>query len=267
MKTIELTLPTSVKDLPLYDNYQALLESLTEILDKLKTNFSHSLEVTSERTKDMYSSLGNIDFTRRASHEGRESRRSFNFSKFTQWRPSKKFVKSVIYGVVFVVLVVVARNVLGTSATSTSDQRVEIEGPKAQTEINKEFSFPLTDENGDVVSEYKYVIESAELRNEILVQGVPAHAINDRTFLIINLKLVNEYNQAIEVNASDFVRLSINGNDNELLAPDIHSDPVRVQAISTKSTRIGFPISDFDTNLLLQVGEINGDKEIVEINL
>jgi hypothetical protein len=59
----------------------------------------------------------------------------------------------------------------------------------------------------------------------------------------------------------------VNGNTSELLAPDIHNDPVEVQAISTKPTRVGFPINDTDKKLTLFIGEINGQKDKVELGL
>ena len=107
----------------------------------------------------------------------------------------------------------------------------------------------------------------AELRKEILIKGQKATAIKGRIFLIINLKIVNTLKQGINVNARDYMRLTVNGNSNELLAPDIHNDPVEVQAISTKHTRVGFAINDNEKNYVLQVGEIDGGKESIKLNL
>ena len=59
----------------------------------------------------------------------------------------------------------------------------------------------------------------------------------------------------------------MNANENELLAPDTHNDPVEIQAISTKFTRVGFIINDSDKDLVLHVGEIQGDKEKIELDL
>lgn len=69
------------------------------------------------------------------------------------------------------------------------------------------------------------------------------------------------------MNTRDYVRLIIDGNQEEKLAPDIHNDPVEIQAISTKQTRLGFAIDDNDKSLALQVGEIDGEKEVIELNL
>ena len=71
----------------------------------------------------------------------------------------------------------------------------------------------------------------------------------------------------IKINTKDFIRLSVNNNQNEWLAPDLHNDPVEVQAISTKNTRLGFPVNESDKNLVLQVGEIEGYKQQISLSL
>ena len=74
-------------------------------------------------------------------------------------------------------------------------------------------------------------------------------------------KIVNDLNQGLEVNSRDYVRITVNGSTKELFAPDIHNDPVEVQAISTKNTRVGLAINETDKNIELRVGEINGEKQ------
>lgn len=133
--------------------------------------------------------------------------------------------------------------------------------------INKEFNFPLKDNKGQELAKLKYTIESAELMNKILVQGKTVSLVKGRTFLIINLKLTNNFNKPIKVNTKDYARLVINGNEKELLAPDIHSDPVAIKPNSSEATRVGFAISDSDKNLKLKVGEITGEKTSIDIKL
>jgi hypothetical protein len=106
----------------------------------------------------------------------------------------------------------------------------------------------------------------AELRDEIIVKGKQATAIKGRTFLIVNLKITNDFDKTITINTRDYVRLTVNKNS-EKLAPDIHNDPVEIQADSTKYTRVGFPIDDTDKDLTLTVGEINGPKQTIKLNL
>ncbi len=123
-------------------------------------------------------------------------------------------------------------------------------------EINKEFSFGLKDKEKTKI---KYLIESGEILNEIIVRGEPVKALPGRSFLILNLKITNEGRRGIQINSRDFVRLSLAANE-EWQAPDIHNDPVEVQAISTKYSRLGFPIKSGEKEFKMRLGEIEGEK-------
>jgi len=167
----------------------------------------------------------------------------------------------IALAVIFLVIKLVNK----PSNTDTQDV-TDVAKPKATTSIDREFTFPLKNKDREEVSRIKFYIGQAELRDEIIIKGKKATAIKGRDFLVLNLKITNDFNQSIEIDTRDYVRLSVNGNENERLAPDIHNDPVEVQAISTKLTRIGIPVDEKDSNLVLFVGEIKGDKERVEIN-
>lgn len=151
-------------------------------------------------------------------------------------------------------------------AISSGDGRTEAPSPVATQGLNKTFSFPLLDEEGKELAKITYYIESANLQDSFIYQGSKATAVKGRTFLIFNLKITNPYKQTIEVNARDYVRIKMNGSD-EQLAPEIHNDPVEIQANSTKYTRIGLPINETDKDIILLIGELNGDKETVKLNL
>lgn len=196
-----------------------------------------------------------------------------NFSEGGRLKPKlniKKLAKGalLILSVSFIAFILI-RTISNFSTISQGNQeeQVEIKEVKTSQGINREFTFPLTDEDGEEVGKIKYYLESAELRDEIIVNGQKATSIKGRTFLIVILKISNDYSKSIEINTRDYIRLSVNGNKDEWLAPDIHNDPVEVQAISIKNTRVGFPIYESDKNLVLRIGEINGDKEEVELTL
>ncbi len=179
--------------------------------------------------------------------------------------PSKKIAKVLLLiGIAAVVLISGAKIIGRLGKGGISDTRQEVQGAKASQDLNREFTFPLKNSEGEEVSRIHYGIEKAELRDEIIVKGQKATAIKGRTFLILTLKIKNDYDQPIEIDTRDYVRLSID-NDGEWLAPTIHNDPVEVQAISTMHTRLGFPIDDESKNLVLQIGEISGEKERVSI--
>ena len=154
-------------------------------------------------------------------------------------------------------------SVLGTNQSGSQEQ---IAPPYATMQIDRELIFPLRNEKGDKVSEFKYIVQNAELTREIVVKGTKATSVKGRTFLILNLKINNDGKQKIQVNTRDYLRLTVNGNSAEFLAPDIHNDPVEVQPISTKFTRVGFAIDDTTQNIKLQMGEIDGEKQYVDLN-
>jgi hypothetical protein len=195
---------------------------------------------------------------------------SFEQHKGRRKLPMKNIARASVLLVVAVLIIIVGRKVLigrKTNSNSTSSAQADVLGAKATQDINRDFDFPVKNSNGEKLTDFKYSIESAELRDQIIVQGQKATAVSGRTFLIINLKITNDQDKPITINTKDYIRLSVNGNKDEWLAPDIHNDPVDVQAISTKYTRVGFPVNNSDKNLVLRVGEIDGDKQEIELNL
>lgn len=181
--------------------------------------------------------------------------------------PVNKFPKKLSVIILMLLLVVISFSVgkMTQNTAGAIDQKTEAPKAKATQVLNKGFMFDLKDDKGKTVSKSNYMVESAELQDSILVKGQIARAVRGKTFLIFNLKITNNYNKAIVVNTRDFMRLIIN-NSKEFLAPDIHNDPVQIQGVSTKYTRLGFPISEDYKSLKLQIGQIEGKKETINLN-
>jgi hypothetical protein len=146
------------------------------------------------------------------------------------------------------------------------DSRVSAPAPAATQSLNKEFKFPIRDDKGNRVSDVNYLIQSVNLQDSFIYQGKLAEAVKGRTFMIVNLKITNPYSKSIQINARDYIRVRVNGTS-EQLAPEIHNDPVQVDAKATKYTRIGLPINDTDKDIELLVGEINGSKTTIKLSL
>ena len=145
--------------------------------------------------------------------------------------------------IVVVALLVIFNPFSSGGPKATSNSKTTIKSALATQSLNKEFQFPLKGEKDTVIGQIKYVIENAELRDEIIVKGKKANAVSGRTFLVLNLKITNETNQTISMNTKDYVRLFVNGNDQEPLSPSIHNDPVVVDAISFQPTKKSFSIN------------------------
>jgi hypothetical protein len=195
------------------------------------------------------------------------------FKRFFKKSPMVPFIGIVV--VVFAIAIFALYNVISRStnnatptlASNNGAKQIAVNKPVVQETLNRSFDFPLKDANGKVVSKLKYVIQSAEIDNQIIIKGQQATAIQGRTFLVLNLQITNSYDKSVQLNTRDYLRL-ITGSSPEKLAADIHNDPVEVQAISTKYTRLGFPIDAADTkSLTLQVGEIQGTKQTIKLDL
>lgn len=185
----------------------------------------------------------------------------------------KKFLNKYVVSI-FVVLAVIASvyylitNDSGNSQVSSSSQsQVKVQGVISETTPNQEFQFPLMGSDGEVLSNIKFEIVDASLRDVVSVQGQKAYPTENKLFLILGVKITNDLDQPIEMSTKDYVRLVVNGNQEELLAPEMHNDPVEIQAISTKKTRLGFSVDRNDSDFVLKVGEINGEKQDVTLNL
>lgn len=181
--------------------------------------------------------------------------------------PNKKLVSFLTVAVVLVLAVIFIKSIMPSSGNTlaVATDKVKVQDAKASQTIERELQIPIKDNKGEELTRIKYLIQNAELRDEIVIKGKRGTAVAGRTFLILNIKLVNDYNKSIDINTKDFVRLTV-GNSEEWLAPEIHNDPVNVQAISTKFTRIGFPVNEGEKNFKLQVGEITGEKSVIDLN-
>jgi len=192
----------------------------------------------------------------------------FSYSLEAKKGSMKKKILLLGGSVCIIILLVIGGYLIGKNTQASSNQvtSIAVDKPYFSKDINRDFSFPVKDAKGNTVATITYTIESANLQNQIILQGQRADAVTGRTFLIFNVKILNPSTQNIQINTRDFIRVTVD-NSNELLAPEIHNDPVDIQPISTKYTRIGLPIDTTVTSVTLHVGEIDGTKTPITIPL
>jgi len=188
----------------------------------------------------------------------------FNFNK-----KKIRLILPIIFGLIVVAAIVSVVRGLPDAKSDPSRGSSQVAMPDTLATINldRKFDFPLKDEKGKTAGTFEYVIESATLQKQIIVQGQRATAVSGRVFLILNLKITNNLKQMIQLNTRDYLRLVVTSNNVEQLAPEIHNDPVEVQAISTKYTRVGIALDEADVrkNVQLKVGEIDGEKQNIDL--
>lgn len=170
------------------------------------------------------------------------------------------FLILIVAGAVFISLRTVLRRAASTPQVAGQISTV----PVSATQINRDFSFVVYDKNKKLTDSVKYTITDAQLTKEIIIKGQKASAVSGRAFLIINLKLVNDFNDSLFLNTRNYMRIQPKGSADKL-APEIHNDTVEVQPLSTKLTRIGLPVDENTKEFTLFVGELDGEKEAIAI--
>jgi hypothetical protein len=166
---------------------------------------------------------------------------------------------AIITAGLFLVSRVTANNINRKSANNNASIS-STPANKLHTNVNQNILITVT---GKYFKKLNYEIESADVVNEIIVNGQRIQSVGGKSFLVLNIKITNDNNQGIQINSRDYVRLA-GSNTNEWYAPEIYNDPLEVQAISTKTGRIGFTVDNAQREFNLRIGEINGDKKIVK---
>lgn len=181
--------------------------------------------------------------------------------------------KTIIYrkkvGILLLVLIVGVALLVGVryalSRSVSKSVLSTVTTPDAITvPVEREFSFQVYDKDKQLSDSVRYIITSAQLTKQIIIKGQKANAVSGRTFLILNLKLVNDFDKSLFLNTRNYIRVQPTGTQDKL-APEIHNDTVEAQPLSTKLTRIGLPVDENIKEFTLFVGELEGEKEAISI--
>lgn len=181
----------------------------------------------------------------------------------------KKALPFIILGIVLLgVIILTTRFIQSTFAgqqNSTTDGRIELKEARGKMILDKNYEFPILDDKGKEVTKLKFLLNTAELRDEIILKGEKVTLLKGSTYLVVTIKLTNKSDKFINMKVRNYVRLGLNNNNEDWAAADVYNDPVEVQPFSTKQTRLAFPISENDTNWILKVGDLNGKKEDIPL--
>ena len=150
------------------------------------------------------------------------------------------------------------------SQSSVSGEATYVaEGPRAQ--LNKRFEVPIKDAEGKEVGSALVVnVTYLERTGELIYQGRRLLSKGGKDFIVINLEVENATENRLTVRPVDFFRLI--DESGKSYAPDIQTDPVKVEPKSSKRTRTVYIVGDDQKNLKFMIGEIKGgNSETVEV--
>ncbi|OGD86754.1 hypothetical protein A2Z23_02765 [Candidatus Curtissbacteria bacterium RBG_16_39_7] len=180
--------------------------------------------------------------------------------RFAAWNKKTvlklSFAAFVILAVAFLLLRAGGRSSETFTGSNVSPQKSII--------LSKTFQLAGNTENDSPTENFmNLTLTNAETTKQILIQGKPATAKGGKIFLIINLEIDNPHNQKLYISPVDLMRLV--GPDDKKFAPDVHNNQVAIEPISIKKTRVGFVINEGTDDWKLQVGEVAGAKEIIDL--
>lgn len=170
----------------------------------------------------------------------------------------KLFILIGIPVIAFIAVLLVRQQIISKQAN-----KVNAQAPTATYTINKSYTFTGVDNAGREKGKISLAMTTAEKVTEVVVRDQTFRARNNKVFLLVNLELTNSSSTPLNIFPGDLMRLTYNGVEEKKYSPDLHNNLVLVSPISTKPDRVGFVIPNDAKNLKLQVGELDGKKEII----
>lgn len=135
--------------------------------------------------------------------------------------------------------------------------------PLKETELDRAFTFNAQRQDGAGTEGIQFTIFEAELKDEIKVQGEPRKAGKDKAYLLLRLELNNETTNRLKFTSADHVRRI--SEENKKYAPDYHNGTVTLDPISVRNDLMSFLVDKETELFIFQVGELEGEKENVEV--
>lgn len=180
--------------------------------------------------------------------------------------PNKK--KYTIIGIVAVVVILVIVFLVTRQRTPSLSQQSstavlsETTKAKAVANINKTFTFSAVNQ-AKQKKDVSFTITSVERKDEIKVQGETRKANKNIDFLLVRIEIENTLTERLAIASADLIRLE--DERGKLYSPDYHNGNVILDPISVKKDLISFVVDSRAKNFTLQVGELEGEKEKVEV--
>ena len=171
----------------------------------------------------------------------------------------------IYIAIAILILIAAFGLVKSKQSTSVSSQGIISSQEGSSVAIDKEFDFPIYNKGAKTENSLKLKLTTVEKTDKILVNGKPATAKDGKDFLVMYLEITNPTKDKLNVRPVDFFRL-VDSQGNQFAA-DVHNDPVKAEPIAIKKTRIGFVVDESLNTFKFQVGEINGEKQELEINI
>lgn len=134
----------------------------------------------------------------------------------------------------------------------------------SQKKIDQTYSVLARDKNGNSLNRYinLHVTDVGKV-NTVLVQGQKLRARDGKEFLLVNFETDNATKTVFYLNPTDLVRYL--KSDGKKFAPTVYQGILEVRPESSKNSNIGFVIEPKDETFVLEIGDLESQKQTLEI--
>ena len=179
--------------------------------------------------------------------------------------------KKLIYVLLGIVVIVF----FGYKVISNSNKQETQIDPKVigttsshTVELNKEMEFPVQviNDSGQFLNQeedVKFIITEAELKDTIKVKGEERKANQGQKYLILRIELQNDSSDRLAIISSKYVRLL--GLEDKKFSPDFHNAMIAVDPLSVRRDLVAYIVNSDSKTFKFQIGELEGDKQLIEI--
>lgn len=186
-------------------------------------------------------------------------------------RSFKAFKKLFYISVIFLIIAVFGYKLLINKKLTTSkkvDPKIIATEDEKKVSIGKEFEFkiPVINDQGQILAkeeEIKFIITEAALKEEIKLKGEAKKANQGQKYLILRIELQNDSSDRLAIISSKYIRLI--GQENKKFSPDFHNAMVAIDPLSVRRDIVAYIVNNDSKNFTFQVGELEGEKQSLEI--
>lgn len=131
--------------------------------------------------------------------------------------------------------------------------------------LNRKWEFSALDRNGLSLEKQKitFSLVSVQKTNQIYVKNKPVRTTPENAFLVLSLELKNDTDKRVYFYSSDLVRLLT--KDEKKFEADFKNPKLEIAPFSTKKDKLVFLVSAKEDNFQIQIGEITGNKETINL--
>ncbi len=155
-----------------------------------------------------------------------------------------------------------------SSGSQQQDPKQIVSDNNEKVDINREFEFNVSaiNDQGQILKsqeKIKFKLIEAELKKDIKLKGESKKANDGQKYLILRIELQNDSVNRVAIISNKYIRLV--GEGEKKFSPDFHNAMIAIDPLSVRRDLVAYIVNDKVTNFIFQVGELDGDKQPIEI--